>query len=110
MLIQKNRSASLEQEVNNLSNVRENYEMYVLKMIDQIKNNVKEAYNYIEDMENEKMVMESKYRQLNDKTILIQNKVLEVDGQKRTLEDNYNQLKSLYRSSKDEYLELKYEL
>jgi len=48
----------------------------VLKTTDQIKNNVKEAYAFIDDMENEKMVMESKYRQMNEKTVLIHNQLL----------------------------------
>ena len=47
---QKNRISSLEQEINNLSNVKENYEIYVIKSVDQIKSNLKEANNFIEDV------------------------------------------------------------
>jgi predicted nucleic acid-binding Zn-ribbon protein len=81
---QKNRIASLEQEVNNLSNIKENYEIFVLKATEQIKNSIKEAYTFIDDMENQKMVMESRYRQLNEKTVLIQNQLLEIEGQKNS--------------------------
>lgn len=56
------------------------------------------------------MVLESKYRQLNEKTVLIQNHIYEVEAQKKTIEENYNKIKQLYKNSRDECLELKYEV
>jgi predicted nuclease with TOPRIM domain len=56
------------------------------------------------------MVMDSKYRQLNEKTLLCQHQFSELEGQKHTLEENYSQLKQVYKQAKEEFLELKYEL
>ena len=54
------------------------------------------------------MVMESKFRQLSEKTVLVKNQSYELDCSKHTLEENYNKLKQLYKSSKEEVLETKY--
>ena len=64
----------------------------------------------MEDTDNEKMVLESKYRQLNEKTILFQNQLYEMQVEKKTQEENYNKLKLLYKNTKDNYLEVKIEL
>jgi seryl-tRNA synthetase len=48
----KNRISSLEQEVSNLANIKENYEIFVLKAVDQLKTSLKEVNSYVEDMEN----------------------------------------------------------
>lgn len=45
-------------------NVKENYEIFVIKTIEQIKSRIKELSNFVDDIENEKMILSSKFRQL----------------------------------------------
>lgn len=80
----------------------------MIKAVDQIKTTLKDTSSFIEDIDNEKMVMESKFRQLSEKTVLVKNQSYELDCSKHTLEENYNKLKQLYKSSKEEVLETKY--
>ena len=61
----KSKISSLEEEIGHLKTSKENYEIFILKTIDQIKNTTKETQSFLEELENEKMIMESKYRQLN---------------------------------------------
>ena len=97
----KNKINALETELGNLSNMKEDLELFIVKGIEQLRITNKEISNNIEETDTEKMVMESKYKQTNEKINMLTEKITQLEIKLRNSEEMYAHAKSSLKQSKD---------
>ena len=63
----KQKISSIEGELKHVYNTKENIDLFVVKGMDTLKVGHKEFETAIEEVDTEKMIIESKYKQLGEK-------------------------------------------
>ena len=84
-----------------MTNIKEDLEVFIVKGISDLRSMHKEMSNCIEETETEKMVMESKYKQTNEKMGLLTERINELEVKLAASEDTFAKMKTLFKNSKD---------
>jgi len=70
----------------------------------------KEMSSCIEETDTEKMVMESKYKQTNEKMGLLTERINELEVKLAASEESFAKMKALFRNAKEECLNQKFQI
>lgn len=81
----KSRISSLENEIANLNSSKDDLEAFVVRQMEQLKGSIKDANNTLSEIDTEKLVIGSKYKQLNEKTNLLLDNIAELTSRKAYL-------------------------
>ena len=100
----------LEQELDSVSSAKMVLENTISKSLENLKANVKEFSNTIDDGELDKVVLENKYRQLGEKIEQLTKINEEISVRRKHAEENYQRVKESYRKATNDNLDLKFEL
>jgi uncharacterized protein YoxC len=85
----------------NINSTKDDLEIFVIKSFETIRTGMKEMDNTLGEFETEKMVIESRYRQLNEKVNLLLEQINELTERKKYVEENYEKLNGLYQASRN---------
>lgn len=106
----KTKINSLQSEISSINNTKEDLDLFIIKGIEQLRISNKEMSNNVDETDTEKMVMESKLKQTNEKTNMLIERITELEVKLNNSEESYGKMKALFKSSKDQCLNLKFEL
>jgi predicted nuclease with TOPRIM domain len=81
-----------------------------VKGISDLRSMHKEMSSCIEETDTEKMVMESKYKQTNEKMGLLTERINELEVKLAASEESFAKMKALFRNAKEECLNQKFQI
>lgn len=81
-----------------------------MKGISDLRSMHKEMSSCIEETDTEKMVMESKYKQTNEKMGLLTERINELEVKLAASEESFAKMKALFRNAKEECLNQKFQI
>ena len=102
--------SGLEGEVRQASSAKENIDLFVTKGMDTLRAGHKEFETAIEEVDTEKMIIESKYKQLGEKLAFLSDTVLEMKAQLTMAEKSTQKLKGQLRDSRDDCMALRFQM
>ena len=81
-----------------------------MKGISDLRSAHKEMSSCIEETDTEKMVMESKYKQTNEKMGLLTERINELEVKLAASEESFAKMKALFKNAKEECLNQKFQI